>query len=90
MQVQLWAKLCDKERCYWEHLGEHGENVIGNAWTHVENILGNTLATWWEHQYPKKLTHTTFSLSPIPAPCPLQKPCPQGEKNGSSYVHVEP
>jgi hypothetical protein len=68
MQVQLWAKLCDKERCYWEHLGEHGENVIGNAWTHVENILGNTLATWWEHQYPKKLTHTTFSLSPTPAP----------------------
>jgi hypothetical protein len=44
-----WAKLCDKERCYWEHLGEHGENVIGNSWKHVENILGehirNTVGT---------------------------------------------
>jgi hypothetical protein len=45
MQVQLWAKLCDKERCYWEHLGEHGENVIGNTWTHVETFWG----THWQH-----------------------------------------
>jgi len=34
--------------CYWEHLEEHIGNLMGTNWSAIENILRNTLETWWE------------------------------------------
>jgi hypothetical protein len=67
MQVQLWAKLRGKERCCWEHLGEHDENVIGNSWKHVENILGEHIGNMVGTPISKKIdSHNLLPFTPLP------------------------
>jgi hypothetical protein len=63
--------------CYWEHLGEHIEN-LGTSWEpwskHIEN-LGNPMRTLWEHI--------------IKHPFPLPPPPPQfAYEGGGSWLYL--
>jgi hypothetical protein len=53
--------------CYWEHLGEHIENIVGN----LLEIDGNTLGTAQKKPKFKPLLTTPFILNSTPYYLPV-------------------
>ncbi len=47
----VWQKIWDKVRFYWEHIMKHIDNLgntLGTHWEHDGNTTKNTLGTHWE------------------------------------------